>query len=462
MTTLALTLSPLEARGYTILRSSIRWLREDGQMCRAHQPIGFCNITLEPTGTRAGGLPLFADETELQLVFAPRVSGRLKLDGDSARGGYLSIRSIEAWESGACIGSIETDEPADNSAAGQLRLLLLAGRRMTGLADVHAGLLPGWHSRSRGWWCEQGETPLTLLGLGVCDAAGVVLGDHCAFLEMFEMARQALHLVHIPDHPIAPCAPILLDQLHRSPAQHAAIVEDIHRYFRNGGKALTPDDWMFIGAMLSVLARPPLKEKYTTVSATGVHQAHGPDAVLLSLAVEPQAILRHRTLGYHMHVMRHHQAAAGPAVRGWLAAAFEPVKRPIDAIRQDYEKLIDGMHRQSGARVIVMNTMSTSGHEDISCYLGFDAPLGATLSNVAAKEMNLMLHDVARSREIDVIDVDAIAAEMGGARNLPDGIHQSGALQSVLRQELMHCLSDLRQSGLGQSGLDTPRGLAVT
>ncbi|MBA3056063.1 MAG: hypothetical protein FP826_14310 [Sphingomonadales bacterium] len=452
MTAIPLTLGPLQAKGYTILRSGVRWLREDGQMCRANEPIGYFNVTLEPTDTRAGSQPLFADEMELQVAFAARMSGRLKLDEAMARGGYLNVRTIDAWEPGTRIGAIETEEEPDADEPGQLRLLKLAGRRMTALADVHSGLLPGWHSRTRGWWCDEGEAPLTLLSLGVCDAAGLVLGAQCAFMEMFEAARQGMQIVYVPDHPIAPCAPILLDQLSRTPAQFEAIVEDVHRHFGGPGKHLAADDWMFIGTMLSVLGKAPLKDRYNLFSATGLQQTGPADAVLLSLAVEPLSILRHRTLGYHMHVMRHHQAAAGPAVRAWLSSAFEPVKRPTDAIRQDYENLIDTLQRQSGSRLMILNTMSTSGHEDISCYLGFDAPLSATLSNVSAKELNLMLDDIAATREIDIIDVDAIAAEMGGAQHLPDGIHQSGMMQVVLRQEILHFMSDLRAS----------RSLAVT
>ena len=93
---------------------------------------------------------------------------------------------------------------------------------------------------------------------------------------------------------------------------------------------------------------------------------------------------------------------------------------------------------------MILNRMSTSGYEDISSYMGFDAPLSDTLSNVAAKELNLMLQDIADTRDLSIIDVDSIAAELGGARHLPDGIHQSGAMQVALRQEILHNLSDMR------------------
>jgi hypothetical protein len=194
------------------------------------------------------------------------------------------------------------------------------------------------------------------------------------------------------------------------------------------------------------MQRNPIRENYSIFSANGLARLGPADAVLLSLAVEPNTILRHRKLGYHIHIMRHHQVAAGPAIRAWLAESFEPVRRTVDDIKQDYITLIDKIARTTGGRVIILNRMSTSGYEDVSSYLAFDAPLSDTLSLVAAKEWNLMLEDIADERELHILDVDAIAAEIGGAENLPDGIHQSGLMQKLLRQEVRGILSGLRRA----------------
>lgn len=445
MTMLALKLGQLKAEGYTIVRSSVRWLRESGQMCLANQPIAYCNITLEPTGTRVTAPSPFADEQELQVVLAPRVSGILSLDPKTSRGGYLSIRTSDTWDADTVIAHLETDVGAGGNS-DTLRHLMLAGRRMTGLADTRAGLLPGWHGRSRGWWSEPGENPMTLLSLGVCDVTGVIQGEQCAFLEMFEAKHSASQFVVVPDHPIAPCLPILLDQLERTPAQFQAIADDVYAYFRGLSTAPSPDDWMFIGTMLSVLRHTPIKDDYSIFTSSGIQRTGPADAVLVSLAVEPQSILRHRKLGYYLHVMRHYQAGAGPAVRTWLATAFESVKRPVETIQRDYERLIDGLHRTTGGHLMVLNRMSTSGYEDISSYMGFDAPLSDTLSNIAAKEWNLMLTDIAETRDVSIIDVDAIAAQLGGAQHLPDGIHQSGIMQVALRDNILQNLSELGQA----------------
>jgi hypothetical protein len=69
-----------------------------------------------------------------------------------------------------------------------------------------------------------------------------------------------------------------------------------------------------------------------------------------------------------------------------------------------------------------------------------------TLANVASKELNLMLQEIADERELHIVDVDAIAADIGGGEHLPDGIHQSGPMQMLLRQEILGILSELRKS----------------
>jgi hypothetical protein len=210
------------------------------------------------------------------------------------------------------------------------------------------------------------------------------------------------------------------------------------------GSVPTAEDWMFAGTMLSVMERCPMRDTYDLLSDSGLTRGKPADAVLLSLHSEPPSLLRHKTLGYRVHVLRHHQTAAGPAVRSWLANAFEPVPRTVDDIKADYEKLLAAIAKTTGARVLVLNRMSTSGDEDISTYAPFDAPLSATLANVASKELNLMLHDVAANRNVSILDLDAIAADVGGGEHLPDGIHQSKLLQDILRQEILHALDDLR------------------
>lgn len=447
MTSIELRLGPLEAPGFNICRSGVRWLCDTGQHLRPNQVFAYCNVNLEPATGRLSGAPPFADELELQIAFAARVGGRISMNSSAARGGYLSVRGVDQWDPDSVIASIDPDnDVGDEADASRLRLLALAGRRMTALADVHSGLLPGWHGRSRAWWCEMGEMPPTLLSLGICDATGVVVGEQCAFFEMFEASRIPAQMVFIPDHPLAPATPVLLEQLRRSPEQFESIAADLRAFLARSTPAPSPDDWVFGGTLLSVMQRNPIRDSYNVFSADGLGHLGPAEAILLSLNAEPQSILRHRKLGYHVHIMRHHQAAAGPAIRAWLAEAFEPVRRSIDDIKRDYETLIDEVRAATGGRIIVLNRMSSSGYEDISSYMGFDLPLSDTLANVASKELNLMLEDIADTREFHIVDVDTIAANIGGREHLPDGIHQSGAMQMVLRQEILEIFQEIRTS----------------
>jgi hypothetical protein len=93
--------------------------------------------------------------------------------------------------------------------------------------------------------------------------------------------------------------------------------------------------------------------------------------------------------------------------------------------------------------------MSTSGQDDVHGYAAFDEPLGETLTSVHAQDMNLMLCDLAHAHDIAVVDADAIAAELGGAGNLRDGVHQSGAMQAETRAEILRILRTRGVPGFG-------------
>ena len=127
-------------------------------------------------------------------------------------------------------------------------------------------------------------------------------------------------------------------------------------------------------------------------------------------------------------------------MRAWLDAAFKPVTRTVANIKLDYIRLFDTIAAELGTRFLIINRMSTSGQEDITSYQAFDAPMSAMLETIAAKELNLMLYELAEERGISIIDIDSIAANLGGAVHLPDGVHQSGLMQAVIRDELFACL----------------------
>ena len=440
-----LALGPLAADGFVVNRSGVQWLCEDGHVCRPNEVVAYCNVSLDPApGVRPGKTP-FAAERELQAALAPRVAGRLRIGSGTSLGGHLDTLKAYPWGADTVVGRLEPLDDTgfdDTEGAGSLRVLMLAGRRATGLADVLTGILPGWHSRTRGWWCDDGAAPPTLLNLGICDTSGPIGGGQGAFLEMFEHAAGPGQVVVVPNHPITPCAPCLREQFTRTPADRQAIAADLTRALSDAASPPSADDWLFAGSFVAAMENSPMRETYELLTPGGLRQGGPAGAVLLSLNAEGGTILRHKGLGYHLHLLPFHRAAAGPAVQAWLAQAFEPVKRSIDDIRRDYLALIDTVAAATGGRFLILNRMSSSGREDIASYMPFDAPMSDTLANVASKELNLMLHDLEAERDISIIDVDAIAAELGGAAHLPDGIHQSGSMQAVVRREILAALNE--------------------
>jgi hypothetical protein len=438
MTIIPMKLGPLKAEGLVIRRSAFHWFCEDGHHCRPREVVGFCTITLElAEGQFAKNIPM-TDELDLQVAIASPYAGRLRLSHRVSPGGYLGLHGLHTWNADdvICHFEISSNEAPPSIGDGELCLLMLSGRRMNDLAGIDVGLLPGWHSRSRAWWGDQSGPSASLLCIGVCDASGIIRGNEIPFVETFEAVPVPAQVVFVPDHPVLPCAPVLLDQLLRTPAQNQAIAADLGAKLGSGRLAATSADWLFAGALLTWLESSPLRDNYDVLTPVGLKRLGPPNAILLSLSSESQSILRHKKLGYSLQMLRHRQASAGPAIRSWLASEFETVKRSVDDIHQDYLRLAEAVKKQTGARLFILNRMSSSGYEDIISYSPFDAPMSDTLENIAAKEMNLMLHELSEECDVSIIDVDALAADLGGAENLPDGIHHSAAMQAVLRSAL--------------------------
>ena len=362
----------------------------------------------------------------------------------SSRGGFQDQHpNYHDWTPEHEIGWIHcrpSQRPQDYDVDGGLRLLFVAGRRVTEIAEVRSGLLTGWHSRSRAWWGEGDGEFGTLLSLGICDQAGAIRGERFAFTEMFESVHGRAQAVFIPDDALVPCAPIITEQYTRTPAQFAEIALDFARTFASGPVVPAPDDWIFAGCIMAALQRAPLMERYDLLTRMGLRQTGPADALILSLNAEAEFVLRNRRLGYTVHCHDFRMAEAGQATRAWLRSNFERVRRTPADIRRDYLTLIDTVHTQSNLNILVLNVMSTTGNETIDDYSPFDRPLGETLSSVHAKELNLMLHDLAREHDIAIVDLDAIAADLGGRSHLPDGVHASGALQAEMRDEILRIL----------------------
>ena len=439
-----LRLGPLGGKDVAVFRSGAHWLLADGEPCRANEAVAFFNIAAEGTGRRAGRT--FGDQRTLQVAVAPAVSGRLRI-AERAEGGTQDALGIHPWREGDVIGELDADcettgaDGQSGAADRDLRMLFLAGRRMAWAVHSDTSLLPGWHASARAWWGDDPSKMRSLLGIGICDVSSVLRGAKSGFLEFFETTPFPAHLAQVSEHPMVPCALMLAEQMRRTPAEREAIAADLARGLAGSSPAPSPDDWVFAGAFLRQLNASAIVEGDLCLTPAGLANVGPPGFVLLSLASEPRALHRHKRLGYHVYMLAHDVRAAGPAVRAWLKSAFEPVRRTVDDIRRDMERLISVARVATGARFLVLNRMSSSGLETIYSYSAFKPPLGESLSYVAAKEMNVMLDDLAADQGVSIIDLDARAAELGGARHLPDGIHLSARLEAAVRADIVAALA---------------------
>jgi hypothetical protein len=435
MSLLPLKLGALGTTVAPVVRSGIRWIHDDGHACRAHDIVGWCNVRV--------GVPaqdgMFADEArDLQIAFATRVAGTLRRGADTSRGGFLDrLPELERWRAGQTIGEVElrAGETADGDA---LRPMFVAGRRVVEVAEDRSGLLTGWHDRLRAWWGDGDAPPSTLMGLGICDQSTLFRGDAVPFHDWFAATRGPAHVVFVPDHVLAPCAAVLTEQLRRTPDECKAIRDDFTRTFAK--LAPSPEDWMLAGSLVAAVLRSPLGERLDVLGPAGIVTTRGVDALVLSVNAEQPRLWRHKALGYAISVHGYRLKEAGPALTSWLLREFESVRQGIDDARRDYDALIAALRAHGVGEILVMNAMSTSAYEDVTTYASYDAPLADTLGSVRTKELNLMLHDVARAHGVSIVDNDAMAAELGGAQHLTDGVHGSGALHAMLRADILRIL----------------------
>ncbi len=443
MTAIPLALGRLDVRGHEVRRSGLRWLRGDGEPCRAGDVVAYCNLALVPEDRRLLATPPFAEEIrDFQVAFALCAGGRLRRAAGTSLGGFLDrLAEQDLWDPSQAIGQLDPDAASDGFDASReesLELLFGAGRRVAGVAEERSGFLTGWHDRARAWWGE-GAAHSTLVGVGICELQGVFRGDRLAFQDWFDAAGGPAEIVHVPDHALVPCAALVAEQLRRTPADAEAIRADAWRSLAGGPDLPTPDDWVFAGALVGALLRSPLSERRELLSRGGLSRAAAPGAVLLSLNAETPEILRHRRLGYALAVHGYRVREAGVAVKRWLERDFERVARSPDDVARDLAALAAALRSRGPTAILAMNAMSSVGHEEILDYAAFDRPIGGTLASVRAKDLNLVLHDVAREHDVAIVDNDAIAASMGAA-HLPDGAHNSGAMQAELRAEIVRIL----------------------
>lgn len=377
------------------------------------------------------------------MALATPTAGRLRtLANDS--GGLVDITGVHEWQAGEPVAVLETAGPEPTGA--RLRAMYLAGSRSGWAVDNDATVLPGWNARARAWWGDRIGRDNTLVSLGLCDATALVRGSDGDFAEFFALAGTAFHVAHHSEHPLVYCATVLLEQLQRGETERTEIARDLVQRLNGGRIAPGPDDMQFIGALLARLQASPLTERPVYLGAAGAERLAPPRFALLSLLSEPTVLLRHRDLGYHIHILAHDIRAAGPAAKAVLKDAFTPVTRSIEDIRASFLALAAQARRQTRTRLVVLNMNSADRGHSVPTYHNLGADFETRISHVFANALNVMIDDLAAADELDVVDLDLRAAQLGTTGHIPDGVHSSSALQSVLRRDLIAVLA--RHGGL--------------
>jgi len=434
---------PLDPAGFAVLRSGVRWLTDEGHNCRPGDVLAYCNVGVVATSPQQE-MPFAQEWRDLQVAFLSPGSGRLR-KADVSQGGFLDRHQHHnRWQSDFSIGNLEL-RPGEKPAApssGFMQLRFVCGRRATQLADSPSGLLSGWYDRARTWSGDVAGPFTTLLSLGICEQTGIFRGEKDAFWEIASLLSPLTHVVWSSDDSLVPSVRVLLEQLARTPEQRSEIEADTAAAFAALSPPPSGADWFLTGGLLAALARSPLEESYNLLTRYGVVRAGPADIVVLSLNAELAHAFRHRRLGYTFTMHGFRQAELSPAVKAWLKADFDVVSRSVADVKKDYYDLIDSVRAKRPTHFVVLNSFSSSIGDAIFNYAAFDRPMSNLVASIRAKELNLMLYDLARDRGIAVVDGDELVAMLGAQYHLPDGVHQSGVVQGNLRERIARIVNE--------------------
>lgn len=446
-----LRLLALNELPYQIRRSAFRWSVSDGHRFRKGDLLGFCNLGFGGEHLGQGDLSGPLEGHDLQLALIARTSGALH-HVSSIHGGGWSDR--QPWYLLDPHSEIATVELAPDDAEGAHSELLdyhfVTGRRAASLAEDRSGLATGWHDRQRAW--RLARTPhQTVLGLGSCELFDTLRGEQGAFIDLLDGASSNIHVVDVPERPIIHSARMIVEQMRRTDEDRAAL-EDV---FRSAIIACPPGDsgldWSFALFAMKALKNCPVLDRYEILTGQGVESVGPASAVILSIGSEQVTRLRHRRLGFMLDCRTFLYSKLSQAMKEWLQNTFELVRHPVDDVKQDYLRMVRELRRRNpGLGIMVLNAVSTRGSEDILTYAPYDEPMGLQLPTVRAREMNAMLHDIQREADIAIVDSDAIAAHLGCAIAIPDGVHQNGEMQLLLRQEIRSILGHWQDSARQQ------------
>lgn len=438
-TSLPLRLAPVGDAGQ-LGRSGIRWLRGDGEPCQAGDVVGVCNVGVRGApGERA----FLGERDDLRIALVLARSGILRHGQRISRGGWMDqMHQQFRWQAGQVVGQLEVEDDDGEEAGAALRLLGLAGRRVNDLAEDRSGLLSGWHDRKRAWHLAEAAPAGSVVGLGICELGPVLKGLDGAFLEMLGAVPGSVHVADVSDAPLVHSARVLIEQIERTDDDRAALAQDFAGMMAACLAGDAAGDCIFAGTLVKALSRVAANEGAEVLTHAGIAAIGPPHALVLSINGEGPVRYRHRTLGYTLNCYDYRFRQLSRAAMDWIKASFVPEPHTVDDARRDLLDLAGRVRRSDpGRRILVLNSVSTLMRDDTLSYDIHDAPLAQTLRGVRAREMNAMLHDVAGESGVAVVDSDALAAEFGVGRSVPDGIHQGAELQAALRGEILRVLA---------------------
>lgn len=426
---LPITLSPACPGSWRQVRSGFTWLIADGARCRRGQALARCSFSFLATPPK----PAWPDlQDSLQVVVSANCDGIVRHAQGSSLGGWGDLHESLNYEAGEVIGGIIPE--AHDTLQGSF-CLMINNRRMTSLAEDREGLWSGWHYRQRIWRLGAEPPPRTLLALGICELTHVLRGADRAYSEVLCGFADPVQLVTRDDVPVVTSARVALEQLTRTREEDDMIWQDLQSGLVASGYGLSPDDWMVAGCFGKMLTDRVIVEGYPVLSAQGVSLSAPADCVIMSMLAENAIQLRHKRLGYHMpmHAWVFHRLP--DAFRQWVRAAFEQVKISFDELERDYISLCQRL-RNSGRRLCILNTIASDRSESIQRYAHFTGALEERFASVRNLSLNLLAERLAATEGLLVIDVDAMAVELGIRSQSHDRVHHGPLLERRIRNDL--------------------------
>lgn len=454
-----LRMPDLRASPFELLRSNLTFLKPQGSMAAAREPIAACYLHLFDVAERGAPVPFAEEQNDIQLVLTTSAPGRLALRNELSDGGFHDALPTNRWNEREIIASI------DARADVEILPLVLAGRRGFESGGARGGLLVGWHDRVRAFWEGQGSGACgTVLSYGTCEQTSIFRGEDLAFLSWFARAPGPAQVIDVADECTVHSTAVALQHLRRTPEEARAITEVVQAWIdqrmRSDGEQAFPglraeaahgtmagrwpagQDVLFgIRLLTESVGTAPILQRTQRLTRRGLVEQGPPDAIAMSLSSELAPHFRHRRTGWiiAVHGFRFGQFI-GPGVMDWLRRDFEPLPRTVADMERDLRALADEVTTRTGACLLVQNLIASSMGERVPNY-GWLGDAFSTSLSVLANEANLMLSGLSRHPSVSAIDSDALAAHLG-VKHCPDRLHADRELIEAQRDEIQRVLRE--------------------